>query len=672
MEPGKETALLLQPARPTGKSGTVWLSHGGLQIRRDHLYQVKFLARAEKPAEFRVRVEQTDGGRGNLGLDEVVPVGKAWQPYEFTFQAPSRREGAARIVIDRFGKASPGYQLSKPSIREVGFYHPNSGLYAIWHSWKKTEHRDIYKELDFVRGGQIVRGWGEMVSAKDPTKYDFSSIRNELQEHVAAGKCAWVEVMGTSHPEWMFESVPYYHKELNRQVYDKKGSLRYWHPNYIAAHKDMLRQLGRYLNGLKPDGSGPDPDAVNDTERKAIVGIRQTFAAIGGEPWEPEVGEMPGEDDPGWIVPKKAGGLGPPWHHVDRRLEYEDEIMDAYRKYLPPIYIFARAEYFKTTWFIEANPFKYSDSEQDRIREKEEPRCKLLEDGELGFFITGEGIEPRDSAADVLSDAFMDYTRTGRTVSHTETVHGPEFHKSPSGRVFPRRVSPAQWIYWTSLIALHEGASFITARGGELARTKVDDEEGCEFRDAYRFTAKYAGYHASPTVSPGAWVAMREGLRLQGDYNFLMTRLEGDENEALPHLPGEFDPLYGTAIHCVGLESQRYGAWARKTPANGRMRFDLNDDFVESLAGTPAKVRVVYLDNSEVGKFTVACSGLLFHQKLSKSQMWKEVLFDIPHSAFYPHDKDDAEITILPDVDLTLHMVEVQRAQPAIWHTARQ
>lgn len=75
-----------------------------------------------------------------------------------------------------------------------------------------------------------------------------------------------------------------------------------------------------------------------------------------------------------------------------------------------------------------------------------------------------------------------------------------------------RAVAPSleQYNYWRLLSDLNLGFSMIGVYGGDLANA---DKPEC--RAAFDFAARYAGYHASPSVSLGAWVALREGgLRL--------------------------------------------------------------------------------------------------------------------------------------------------------------
>jgi hypothetical protein len=153
-----------------------------------------------------------------------------------------------------------------------------------------------------------------------------------------------------------------------------------------------------------------------------------------------------------------------------------------------------------------------------------------------------------------------------------------------------------------------------------------------EFRAAFEFAARYVGYHASPSVAPGAWVALREGGPLfKGDYTFLMHRLPGAELKA---------------ERKIGPDDQRFGAWARTLTKGAEARFALDPAFARSLK--KATVRVTYLDR-DGGTFEV-----LGHQtKLTGTGRWKTAEFDVA--------QPPAEIAITASTDVTLHMIEVSR-----------
>jgi hypothetical protein len=266
---------------------------------------------------------------------------------------------------------------------------------------------------------------------------------------------------------------------------------------------------------------------------------------------------------------------------------------------------------------------------------------RLLGTGNLGIFTTASEIEPRMPTMFVGDrPIFLDICRTGKAVGYAESMADATGRHGPAQD--PRWCSPAQYNYWRLLSDLNLGFSMIGVYGSDLARA---DEP--EFRAAFEFADRYAGYHASPSLAPGAWVALRDGgLRLKGDYSFLMRRLSDAAMKG---------------ARKAGPDDQRFGAWACTLPAGAAARFALDDDFARSLDGKPVLVRVVYLDQA-TGRFHARASGKTFEQPLGGSGRWKTAEFPIDRAAFAPAE-ENAPITVDADTDLTLHMIEVARTR---------
>jgi hypothetical protein len=202
-----------------------------------------------------------------------------------------------------------------------------------------------------------------------------------------------------------------------------------------------------------------------------------------------------------------------------------------------------------------------------------------------------------------------------------------------------RWCGPEQWNYWRLLSDLNCGVSFIAIYGADLAHASNP-----EFRAAFDFAALYAGYHASPAVSPGAWVALREGNTLKGDYTFLMRRIAGDEMPPLEK---------------VGPANQRFGAWARQLRKGSTIRFALDESFAGSIEGRAATVQVVYLDKG-LGVITTRCAGREFSTSLKDTGQWQAARF-VLEKATLRADATGAHITLAADADVALHMIEARR-----------
>ena len=469
---------------------------------------------------------------------------------------------------------------------------PNRGLYAIWAKPEAIE-------LPFIKGGQVVVQWRDLQLGQD--KYDFSQLDAKLEAMHKAGRVATVQVNGNQHPTFLFEIVPCHPERLSIQVADKQGTLQYWHPAYVKAYCDFLAAYAEHLK--------------QSPFRSAILGVRLNFNAVGTE----HTSLTEADRDPRrWICPPGVSP-GPIWTPKTAS-DYKRLIVDTFVKHFSPeIRVFVRNNVFR-------------DFGQDREFES------MFETGRLALFHTSTEVEPRSRGVEAQYLAFLRFCRPGNTLAYAECW--ADAWGRHGGITDPRWCSPCQWNYWRLLADLHCGVSFVAIYGGDLAH--ADDPQ---FRAAFEFAQKYAGYHASPSVSPGAWIALREGDFLKGDYTFLMERLPGDTT----------DPKKN-----VGLDDQRFGAWARTIPAGGRLRFSLDERFARSLGGRKAIVRVTYLD-SEKGSFNVVIPGQTWAAQMAGSGRWTTDQLLVP-SASFEGSNTKPDIEIQAQIPVSFHMVEVTRA----------
>jgi len=503
----------------------------------------------------------------------------------------------------------------------------NSGLYAIW-------YRDNYELLNvpYIVGGQIMVQWHDV--EPEAGRYDFSSIGQELKKLRALGKRTTIQINGNLKPAWLFASVPYYLEKLSVQVRDKAGTLMYWHPRHREAYTNMLKAFAGFL--------------AQSPERDALIGIRLNFNAIGTEHFPvPKDAQNLAK----WIVPPGAQ-LGPPWS-PDEVAAYEKAVVDTFVNHLAPhAKIFVR------------NNVNAKIAEQYR---------SLFETGKLAWFHTSSEAEPRSRGLERQYRRFFDDCRSGKTVGYAEPWasawgdHGKTDHRS---------CSPPQWNYWRTLIDLHCGVSFLALYANDLAvavtgRYRVNqnhydeakDRRGYqqEFEAAFRFAAKYVGYHASPETSPGAWVAFRENhvalatnvpsvqdrqlSSFTGDYNFLMERL----------------PDQTVGVHNIGPENQRQGAWARVLAPGGNLQLRLDARFAASWKG--GKVCVTYLDQTgdAAGSFQLIAGGARLTVTPNGSGRWQTAELALPAGPLAT-GSSGAHLTIVAGPGpVCLHMVEVSR-----------
>jgi hypothetical protein len=467
---------------------------------------------------------------------------------------------------------------------------PNRGLYAIW---AKPEVSDA---LTFIKGDQVRLQWSEVQPA--PDRYDFSSLRQQLERVAKLGRATTVQLNANRHPEFLSRIVPSYKGTLKRGESDKL--FQYWHPAYVKAYTDLIAAFAR--------------EVKSSPYRAQVMGVRLNYDAIGTE----FLIIRPEERDPAqWGVPAGVT-LAPAWTE-EIAAEYRRLIVGAFlSNFSPEIRVLLRS----------GNP-SYPAPDEEPLR--------LAATGKLGIFTTASEIEPRmPTMFDGDRPIFLDYCRSGKTVCYAESMADATGKHGPSQD--PRWCSPEQYNYWRLLSDLNLGFSMMGVYGADLANAGKP-----EYRAAFDFAVRYAGYHASPKGSPGAWIALREGSgKLKGDYTFLMRRLPGVEMKPEQK---------------IGPDDQRFGAWARTLAKGSEAKFALDSSFARSLAGGRAILRVIYLDRG-AGTFTVHAAGRAFSRTLASSGRWQTAEFKIDHADLMA-DPAGAHIAIQSTDDMTLHMIEV-------------
>jgi hypothetical protein len=457
---------------------------------------------------------------------------------------------------------------------------PNRGLYAIW------TRPEISDQLTFLKGGQMVVQWREV--EPEEGRYDFSKVRSQLEALHKLGRVTTVQLNANQHPVYLFDKVPLHPEALGIEQ-DRKGTLQYWHPFYIKAYTDLIAAFAK--------------EVKSSPYRSSVMGVRFNYNAIGTE-W---MLVKPDKRDPAqWKTPPGVTPA-PAW---------TEEIATAYRRTIQEAYLKSFSPDFRI--FLRSGLPGYNKPDEDSVR--------LAGTGKLGIFTTGSEIEPRTpNMLDRYTGMFLVFCRSGKTVCYAESMaDATGRHGSLQD---PRWCSPEQYNYWRLLSDLNLGFSMMGVYGGDLQHAAEP-----EYGAAFEFAARYAGYHASPSVSPGAWVALREGdLLLKGDYTFLMRRLPGAEMKPEKK---------------IGPDKQRFGAWALTLPKGSTVKFALDPVFARSLR--KATVRVTYLDRGE-GTFTI----LGHATRLTGTAIWKSTEFSLA--------QPPAEFGLTADTDVTLHMVEVAR-----------
>lgn len=489
------------------------------------------------------------------------------------------------------------------------------GIYAIWYG----KNKDVF-DLPYVKGGQITLQWADVEPQQG--KYDFSALDAALAVFAAAQKRTTVQVNGNNKPQWMYGVIPHHAQKLSHQIQDNEGTLMFWHPLFIQTYINFVKAYAAHLK------SSPF--------LSSLAGVRMNFNALGTEQLD-----VPAENRSldQWMVPK-AGTQGP---------AYTPETSRAYQDLIASTFI---NEFAGINLFLRNN---ISLEVENKFKQK-------FLDGKLMLFHTSSEIEPRNPMMEHNYDLFKKYARSGHTLAYAESwADSWGYH---GGQQDPRWTSPAQYTYWRLLSDLNAGVSLIAVYGNDL-RIAIDGQhpkEGDEkqyrqsFEQAFRFASMYAGYHASPSLAPGAWVAFRHNEKnasykelkeFTDNYSYLMTQLPPDNTE-------------WQNLSKMGPPLQRFGAWAKVLQAAQKLRLQLSGRFAASLKGAPAVVRVIYLDESK-GAFTTTFSGKTTTTALTGTGQWKTVEIPVQSAAFVRDDLGADVILTATDGNITFHMVNVER-----------
>lgn len=494
---------------------------------------------------------------------------------------------------------------------------PNErGLYAIWYN-KNVQ----LLNLPYIRGGQIAIQWADLEPEKG--NYDFTKIDEELKKMNKIGKLTTLQVNGNNKPTWLYDEIPFHPDKLSHQINDKQGSLMYWHPEFIKAYSNFIKAYSAHLK------SSP--------YLTTLAGVRMNFNALGTE--HTNVPERKQSLDQ-WIVPVGTK-QGEQWSERIAQ-EYKKEISELFFKEFDGIKLFVRNN-------LESEIIEQYDS--------------LFSSGRLMLFHTSSEMEPRGNGSERKYLLFKKYALSGETSAYAESwadswgTHGVE--------IDPRWVSPPKWNYWRLLYDLSVGVSMPAIYGndlevafsGKLPDGSYSNLYQSEFKKAFEFADRYAGYHASPEISPGAWIAFRHNLK-NISYDYLLEHFTGNYSFLMQEkLPTN---TIGLNVINIGPADQRFGAWAKILPQGKEMQIILNSIFANSLKGKEALIRVIYYD-SKNGSFSTTFNGQTFITTLKGTEKWKTIELPITLASLVSNT-EDTQITITAlSGDITLHMVNVER-----------
>jgi len=476
--------------------------------------------------------------------------------------------------------------------------HP-TGCYLIWGD------RNLLKTCDFLKGGQIMVQWRDIAPARG--EFDWSKLDEGLRFFAEIGRPITVQVNANKKPDWLWDFVA--------NCGDNRGAIpQYWDPRYLVIQKELIAAFADHLKA--------------SPHLRLVLCVRASPNAIGTEHmWVPIANRSPSDT---WTYPPDAYRYPTPWKRDDRK-EYYYAVMRTYMDaFMPEIHVALRANLFTGL---------YPDGGAQH----------LIDEGGW-IFGTGSDIDPHGSSYNTYEDVDLfsvQMARSGKTKAYWENWGTVESH--PNG---------VSWNYWRCLMELHKGVSYVAVKGWAVRAS----QENPEYRPAFEFVNRYAGFHAAPADSPGAWCALRGAKeRPRGNYGWFLEQIDPDGASVAV----ESD----CGRKMIGPDEQRFGRFARRTDvASGKREFffRLDPEFRDSLSGQPCRLRVWYLDDGQGAWQLRWGSGPTDRRTVQKSGSgrWKEYLVDLPGSAFrgMPEQKSDLALVATGENDTTFHMVEIVRA----------
>lgn len=506
---------------------------------------------------------------------------------------------------------------------------------GIYPNWSSSNQKEAIYALPYIGGGQVKVQWADLEPREG--KYDFSAVDQQMQWFSERGLAATIQINGGKKPQWLYGRVPYYPSKLSHQIRDDQGSLMFWYPLHRDSYINLLKAFAAHLEAAP--------------YRDHILGIRLNYNPFGTEHADPKIKADLSLSQ--WVMPEG----------VDR------ELVEAYSKPVVNQYLQAVLKEHIHLFGGKVRLFVRNNISKERLK----PYIPQFENGTLSWYHTSSEVEPRYGSAETKYGLFYRYCRSGGTTAYAEPWASAWGHHTKI--TDDRWCSPPKWNYWRMLFDLHCGVSFIAVYGNDLGVAingkyhygDVDYSDGStghyqeEFDQAFKFAAKYAGYHASPETSPGAWIAFRENSTVlakndysaqkralkvfTNDYTFLMKRLPGDRSE-------------GEGIINIGPDDRRFGAWARRLPPKESLSVEVDAAFAASLNG--ACINVVYLDD-HAGSFTVHVAGETFRVKMSGSGEWKTETVALNSTRRSLWRRNPCISVCAGNAPVFLHMIEVTR-----------
>ncbi len=501
---------------------------------------------------------------------------------------------------------------------------PQAGIGLVW----GNQDEGAILECPYVHFGQGFFLWKDIEPREGD--FDWSKLDATLQRFHNLGKKVPLQI-NLPCPEWIFDHVA--------SVGTSRGGRapQYWDPAYLRILGNMVHAYAAHLGG------SPHKDAV--------LFVRMQFNALNTEILSFESRYLQGTASPQrekWTLPRNGHIYAP---DLTRAIETEmiQKITELYLDNFPPhripvalrmdgendltqsgLGVDGQAIYDRwmaspLAWIMTTHYGIGLIAAPESFRFKR--RCR--ERGAIAFAEQFARISPgpaQHSAADVA--------RAMRQVNLPEADGKPRI----------RELSPAQAFYWTTLMLLDWGFSYISLYGTDHVWASTDETAV----RAMEFVNKYAGWHNEPARAPGAWTALgrfvsKRGAGENANWGFFLNEENSD---------GSTEP-----VNFAGGETSTEGVWARRLA--GEASFALDPTFAGSLAGK-SFLRVCWLNEPGTAVRVTAGAKRIATLASDASGQWRDAWLEVPAGMFSGSGR--ARVTLTPmQGKPAIHLIEISR-----------
>ncbi len=495
---------------------------------------------------------------------------------------------------------------------------PDAGVYSIW-----PGNDSSILSLDHVKGGQIFTNWKDL--KPDNGVFDWTRLDNDLALMNSLGVKASVQVNANfdDFPDWIFDSVAHGTLESTDKPNDptRPGNPeivypQFWDPVFLDHTRQFIDALAEHLN--------------DSPYKENVLLIRQNWNGVATEKYW-----LSAADQTVPLEPTPSGHIYDVPYSDELAIAYSESVVELHKAFLDvEVPVAIRAFTTSGGWKAE-NREANLDSHQD-----------LVDDG---FWFFSTSTKPFEQNTELFA-GYLEYTKPGLTIGYSENFANLTGLADTSDT----SVSREQGAYWEALWNMHRGVSYLAYRGNDLADPALFD--------TFEFANKYAGYHASPEVSPGGWIALRPAVinaNMQNrfpdyewvdNYEFFISQVDPDNTSV--------------GLTQVGPFPDRESYWSRQTNSTNRMEFILDSEFRTAINGEDLSIRVVYLDDgSDTWSLLYENAGgevNLGTVNKTNSGLWLEAFFDLTNADFVDSAKD-LVLFSEADGDDIFHMIEVVR-----------